>query len=87
LCGWTTSNLTPKHISDEVKKRNVTCSRSGKAVTSDNSSDVSIDIIVQDTNGEPIMPKSDLPLSSPVETESGALFPPPPPTKPGDAGL
>ena len=86
LCGWTTSSSTPKHIADEVNKRNISCSRSGKEVTSDSSSDVSIDIVVEDANGEPIMPKSDLPSSGPVETENGTLFPSPPPTKPGDAG-
>ena len=91
LCGWTTSNSIPKHIANEIKKRNVSCSRSGKAVTSDNSSDLSIDIVVEDANGDPIMPASDLPTSLPVETENGTLFPSPDPslmpaTKPGDSG-
>ena len=91
LCGWTTSSSTPKHIADEVNKRNISCSRSGKEVTSDSSSDVSIDIVVEDANGEPIMPKSDLPTQTPYQGDNGTVFPSPDPalfpgTKPGDPG-
>jgi hypothetical protein len=55
------------------------------------SSDVSIDIVVEDANGNPIMPKSDLPTQTPYQGESGTVFPSPDPalfpgTKPGDPG-
>ena len=76
LCGWMESSSTPKYISDEVKNRNVSCSRGVESTTS--SSEPSIDtdaygnpVIVVDTNGNPIMPASDLP----VESEHGTVFP------------
>ena len=83
LCGWMESSSTPKYISDEVKNRNVSCSRGVESTTS--SSEPSIDtdaygnpVIVVDSNGNPIMPASDQPTSLPdlpVESEHGTVFP------------
>mgnify|MGYP006153660361 FL=1 len=62
-----------------------------KTNNSTKSSDVSIDIVVEDANGNPIMPKSDLPTKAPYQGEKGTVFPSPDPallpgTKPGDPG-
>ena len=83
LCGWMESSSTPKYISDEVKNRDVSCSRGVESTTS--SSEPSIDtdaygnpVIVVDSNGNPIMPASDQPTSLPdlpVESEHGTVFP------------
>ena len=48
-------------------------------------------VVIEDSNGNPIMPASDLPISLPVESANGTLFPSPDPsqipaTKPDGSG-
>ena len=80
LCGWMESSTTPKYISDEVNNRSISCSRGGADTTSSSGELIVIDaygnsVVVEDENGNPIMPASDLPTSLPVETENGTVFP------------